>query len=58
MSERIRGTYDDALYKSTFTLLIARLHAWCTERTVAGGVDAIQHARRCRFHNSEVTDVA
>ena len=26
MSERIRGGYDDALYKSTFTLLYFTLH--------------------------------
>ena len=27
MSERIRGRYDDALYKSTYTLLYTTLHS-------------------------------
>jgi len=30
VSERIRGSYDDALYKSTYTLL---LHCWLGHRT-------------------------
>ena len=28
MSERIRGSYDDALYKSTFTLLTLLYHVF------------------------------
>jgi len=30
MSERIRGSYDDALYKSTYTLLYYTLLGWVT----------------------------
>ena len=30
MSERIRGSYDDALYKSTYTLLYFTLQKTCT----------------------------